>query len=153
MTTPHSQLASSQNKRSVKTRDLTTATIKHPPFAYVHLTSTTQGPPDTATDGTMDVDTDTDLDALEVRAYCTAALRQFLGHTGEAMSVDILQVRGSDVWLRISRQDLGSFTAALTAYPGLARGGGLTTVLRLRACGDWLGSLLGRTEEHDLWTS
>lgn len=67
--------------------------------------------------------------------------------------MDILQVRGSDVWLRVPREDLGGFAAALTAYAGLSRGGGVVTVLRLRACGDWLGSLLGRAEEHDLWTS
>jgi len=96
---------------------------------------------------------DSDLDALQVRAYCTSALRQFLGDTGAAVSVDILAVRDSNVWVRVPQADLGGFSAAMTAYGGMARGGGVTTVLRLRACGDWLGSLLGRTEQHELWAS
>jgi ribonuclease P/MRP protein subunit POP8 len=96
---------------------------------------------------------DSSLDALQVRAYCTSALRQFLGDTGAAISVDILAVRNDDIWVRVPRADLAGFSAALTAYGGMARGRGVTTVLRLRACGDWLGSLLGRAEQQELWAS
>ncbi|KAK5663084.1 hypothetical protein OQA88_6500 [Cercophora sp. LCS_1] len=130
---------------AAKTRELTSCTIRSPPYAYAHLTSTTHG--STAND----IDIDEGLDALQVRAYCTAALRQFLGDTGAAISVDTLLVRGADVWLRVPRQDLGAFAAAMTAYGGMSRGGGATTVMRLQTCGDWLGSLLGRAGESQVW--
>ncbi|KAK0626689.1 hypothetical protein B0T14DRAFT_422953 [Immersiella caudata] len=131
-----------------KARDLATLTIKSPPFAYAHLTSTTSSPA-----GGSSMALDNPLDALTVRSYCTSALQQFLGATGAAISVDILAVRDENVWVRVPRPDLAAFSAALTAYSGLPRGGGVTTVLRLQACGDWLGSLLGRAEQAELWAS
>ncbi|KAK0651980.1 hypothetical protein B0T16DRAFT_320777 [Cercophora newfieldiana] len=131
-----------------KTQDLATLTIKPPPFAYAHLTATTTSPDPDETSMSLDP-----LDALQVRAYCNSALRQFLGDTGAAIPVDILSVQASDVWVRVPRTDLSGFSASLTAYSGLAQGGGTTTVLRLRACGDWLGSLLGRVEQQELWAS
>lgn len=138
----------SQPTKPLKTRELTSTTISTPPFAYAHLIATTHS---SSTTDENDIDMDEGLDALQVRAYCTAALRQFLGDTGVAISIDTLLVRGVHVWLRVPRQDLGAFAAAMTAYGGMARGGGATTVMRVQACGDWLGSLLGRGEEAKIW--
>ncbi|KAK0727988.1 hypothetical protein B0T26DRAFT_596996, partial [Lasiosphaeria miniovina] len=136
-----------------KGRELMTCTIRAPPFAYAQLAAVS----DTSSSTTDD------LDALQVRAYCTSALRQFLGDTGAGMAVDILSVTGSSCWVRVPRADLGAFAAALTAFGGVSLtnsggggGGGAKTamlVLQVQACGDWLGSLIGRAEQGALWTS
>ncbi|KAK4453622.1 hypothetical protein QBC34DRAFT_189564 [Podospora aff. communis PSN243] len=137
-----------ETAKNPKARELATLTIKSSPFAYAHLASTTLTPDE---DSSMALNNP--LDALTVRSYCTAALSQFLGATGAAISVDILVVRDENVWVRVPKPDLAAFCAALTAYRGLPRGGASTTLLRLQACGDWLGSLLGRAEETELWAS
>ncbi|KAK3378164.1 hypothetical protein B0H63DRAFT_238622 [Podospora didyma] len=133
-----------------KSQEQRSCTVKAPPFAYAHFGAVFDTPATTAKNA--------DLDALQVRAYFTSALRQFLGDTGSAISVDILVVRGSECWVRVPQPDLGAFAAAITAFGGvssssLSSGGGGMMILQLRACGDWLGSLLGRAEEHELWTS
>ncbi|KXX78424.1 hypothetical protein MMYC01_203488 [Madurella mycetomatis] len=135
-----------QPKPSKKSQILLQTTLRPPPFAYAHL-SLAPTPPDQS-HGVPP------LDALQVRSYLTSALRQFLGHTGAGMSVDILLVRGGSAWVRVPQPDLGAFAAAVTAYPGTGSHGAETTmVLQLKACGDWLGALLGREEEAGLWTS
>ena len=125
-----------------KTRELTTATIKSPPFSYLHLTTG-----DSAA---------TPLDALQVRSYCAAACRQFLGATGAAIPVDILLMSadggGGDAWVRVPRADLGAFAGAMTAYGGTSRDGEVM-VLRVKACGDWLGSLVGGQGVERVWGS
>lgn len=130
----------------------TTTTLKNPPFAYAHLTllnPATTTTPTTAAPAT--------LDALQVRSYLTAALRQFLGDTGAAMPIDILQLQPPSVWVRVSRPDLAAFAAGVTAFAGLPAGQGQAQgqegrmVLQVRACGDWLGALIGDGEEAALW--
>ncbi|KAK1835815.1 hypothetical protein QBC39DRAFT_297657 [Podospora conica] len=125
-----------------KTRELTTATIKSPPFAYLHLSASSST---------------TTLDALQVRSYCTSACRQFLGATGAAIPVDILSVPsgsgGGDAWVRVPRADLGAFAGAITAYGGSSSDAGGVMVLRVKACGDWLGSLVGGEGEERVWGS
>ncbi|KAK3308648.1 uncharacterized protein B0T15DRAFT_391594 [Chaetomium strumarium] len=141
---------SSQRTKSKKTFTLATATLKHPPFAYAHLSLATSAfSPSPARSA------DTGLDALQVRSYLTAALRQFLGDTGAAIPIDILLVQGQSAWVRVPREDLAAFAAGVTAFPGLppssGEAGGGTMLLQLRACGDWLGSLIGREEQAGLW--
>ncbi|KAK4193096.1 hypothetical protein QBC35DRAFT_164511 [Podospora australis] len=139
-TVPH-QL---QPKPKTKTRDLATLTIKSPAFTYAHLSSSI---PFSTTS-----QQETNLDALQVKSYLTAALRQFLGDTGVAIPIDILLVKGTSAWVRLPQPDLGAFAGAITAFPGLG-GGGETLLLHLEACGDYLGSLIGRAEEADMWRS
>ncbi len=91
------------------------------------------------------------LDALEVRSYCALALQRFLGVSGAGMPVDVLKVQGCECWVRVPREDLARFAAAITAWPGVSRGGS-AAVLQIRASGNWLGSLLGR-DQNKLWTS
>lgn len=134
-------LNSTQHQKKVQAScELFACTIKAPPFAYAHLGLVTE------------TSEPTQLDDLQVRSYCTTALHQFLGDTGTAIALDILKVQGTECWLRMPRQDLGAFSAAITAFPGLTQGGS-TSLLRLLACGDWLGSLVGRVDQQKLWTS
>lgn len=128
------------HSKSHKSHSLSTTTLRSPPFAYAHLELIT------------DISGVVQLDDLQVRSYITAALRQFLGDHGAAVATDILKVDGRECWLRLPRQDLSLFSAAITAFPGTSMGGG-RAVLRLLACGDWLGSLVGRADEKRLWSS
>ncbi|KAK4460236.1 hypothetical protein QBC42DRAFT_272931 [Cladorrhinum samala] len=133
----HPPLPSSLPKSS-HSQTLTTLTISSPPFSYAHLSTTAALPGQ-------------ELDMIEVRSYLTAALRQFLGDTGVAIPIDILKVQETSVWVRLPRQDLGAFAGAITAFPGITQNESLL-LLQLKACGDYLSSLLGRGEgEADIW--
>ena len=134
------EMASSKcgQPKASKSLELFTRTIKSPPYSYARLEMTTE-----------DL-RPVQLDALQVRAYCSAALRQFLGDTGMAIAVDILKVEGAECWLRVPHDDLAAFAAAITAFPGSSQSGQLS-VLRLRGCGDWLGSLFGEAGKQKLW--
>lgn len=125
-------------EKSQKCHELFTSTMRKPPYAYAHLEIVTD-PEETEA-----------VDEIQVRMYFTKALGQFLGTTGTAIPIDILKVQGRECWVRVPRQDLGPLTSAITAWTGEFRGG-ITTILQLRACGDWLGSLLGRTDQQKLW--
>ncbi|KAK3325621.1 hypothetical protein B0H66DRAFT_131143 [Apodospora peruviana] len=147
----HAQKADKPTKKkpSAAVRELKTCTIRSPPFAYVHLSSSSTG-------GHLSdqLEEEDPLDALQIRSYCTSALRQFLGDTGVATMLDILLVRERECYLRLPREDLAAFAAAITAFPGTkgSGGGGMMLLLQVRACGDWLGSLIGRVEEGVVWT-
>ncbi|KAK1243567.1 hypothetical protein MKX08_001705 [Trichoderma sp. CBMAI-0020] len=91
--------------RLQKSHELLTCTIKSPSFSYIHLELLTDPP-----------DASVELDNLQVKSYCTAALTQFLGITGSAISLDILKIEESGCWIRVPRDDLGPFAAALTAW-------------------------------------
>lgn len=114
-------------------------TIKAPQFAYAHL--------ELHTDGSRAVT----LDELFVRSYCTAALRQYLGHTGAAIPLDILKVEGTHCWLRMPRDDVKPFAAALTASRGSVGDDDTPCLLRIKQCSDWLGSMVGNEELAKLW--
>ncbi|KAI1138760.1 hypothetical protein F5Y05DRAFT_350123 [Hypoxylon sp. FL0543] len=122
-----------------KSHELVTATIKAPRFSYAHLEVVTNS-----------VDP-VELDALQVRSYCTSALKQFLGATGVGIPLDVLKVEGRECWLRMPRDDLGAFSAAITAWQGLYQDS-VHYSLRIRGCSDWLGALVGRDGEDLLWT-
>ncbi|OPB39990.1 hypothetical protein A0O28_0000690 [Trichoderma guizhouense] len=124
-----------------KSQELLTCIIKSPPFSYVHLELRTN-PPNAAVE----------LDNLQVKSYCTAALRQFLGLTGTAIPLDVLKVEGSDCWIRVPREDLGSFAAALTAWKGTSDGG-IESLLRIKQCSDWLGAMVGSHGQDRLWNN
>ncbi|CAJ2508196.1 Uu.00g093820.m01.CDS01 [Anthostomella pinea] len=131
--------------KAKKAHELVTCTIKAPPFSYAHLEVFSNNT--TSTTNTDEID----LDALQVRSYCTAALKQFLGATGTAVPLDILKVDGRSCWLRVPRDDLGAFSAAITAWQGTSQDG-VRYSLRLRGCSDWLGALVGQQGEERLWT-
>jgi ribonuclease P/MRP protein subunit POP8 len=139
---PEADRSSTKKPRLDKSHDILTCTIKTPEFSYAHMElitdSTTAGPPS--------------LDELQVKSYCTAALRQFLGLTGAGMSLDILKAEGAHCWVRVPRPDLGSFAAAITAWRGTTEDG-VACLLRVRRCSDWLGSMVGSEGQDRLWNS
>ncbi|KAL2163142.1 hypothetical protein VTH06DRAFT_6978 [Thermothelomyces fergusii] len=157
--------AAKRKGHPTRTRTLATITVRSPPWSYAHLAVAN---PPRAAGATSPAPAPAPVpDMLEIRAYLTAALRQFLGDTGAAIPVDILAVgRGdgdgdsSGVWVRVPRQDLNLFVGAVTAFAGLptsstvgsGQGAGEERmVLQVRAAGNWLGSLLGRGDEGKLW--
>ncbi|PTB62811.1 hypothetical protein BBK36DRAFT_1172106 [Trichoderma citrinoviride] len=127
--------------RLSKTHELLTCTIRAPPFSYVHLELLTN-PPEAAVE----------LDNLQVKSYCTAALRQFLGLTGTAIPLDVLKVEAAECWIRVPREDLGAFAAALTAWKG-SSDGGVEFLLRVKQCSDWLGAMAGSHGQDQLWNN
>ncbi|KAF4460568.1 hypothetical protein FALBO_12651 [Fusarium albosuccineum] len=129
-----------QQKDLEKSHDILTCTVKEPPFSYVHLELIT----DSA------ANTPVTLDNLMVKSYCTAALRQFLGLTGEAIPLDILKVENSHAWVRIPRPDLGPFSAAITAWQGTSENATRVS-LQIRQCADWLGAMVGADGQDQLW--
>lgn len=129
-----------EKPRLEKSHEILTCTIKAPHFSYAHL--------EAVTDGTEPVE----LDNLQVKSYCTAALRQFMGITGEAIALDILKVQGNQCWVRLPRPDLGTFAAAITAWRGTTEED-TQRVLRIRQCSDWLGTMVGSDGQDRLWTS
>ncbi|KAL7925280.1 hypothetical protein ACQKWADRAFT_217866 [Trichoderma austrokoningii] len=131
-----------EKPRLQKTRELLTCTIKSPSFSYIHLELLTDTPDDA----------DAELDNLQVKSYCTAALTQFLGITGSAISLDILKVERSACWIRVPRDDLGPFAAALTAWKGTSDGG-VKRLLRIKQCSDWLGMMAGSDGQDQLWNN
>ncbi|KAK0392228.1 hypothetical protein NLU13_1725 [Sarocladium strictum] len=126
-----------------KSIDILTCTIRAPPFSYVHLEVVSADPTSN--------NQDSNLDELQVKSYCSAACRQFLGLTGAAIPIDILKVDGMDCWLRLPRQDLGSFSAAVTTWKGTTDEKGERVVLRVKQCSDWLGMMVGTEQQAKLW--
>lgn len=131
------QKASETKSKSSKSHGIYTTTLKSPQFAYAHLEIIS------ATSDTI-----LSLDELTVRQYLTSALKQFLGITGTAMPIDILKVSGREAWVRLPRQDLGTFAAAMTAWVGT---GSSISGFRICAAGDWLGALVGRYDQRKIW--
>lgn len=129
-----------QQKDLDKSHDILTCTIKEPPFSYVHL--------ELVSDRSGAVT----LDNLQVKSYCTAALRQLLGLTGQAISLDILKVEDSHAWVRVPRPDLGSFSAAITSWSGTSDDGAQVS-LQVRQCADWLGAMVGADGQDRLWNA
>lgn len=128
-----------KDKSLPKSHDIFTRTIKTPPFSYAHLTLVTSSNSKPEP-----------LDELQVKSYCTNALRQFLGLTGQAIPVDILKAEGTECWVRVPREDLGAFAAAITAYRGVEEDG-VERVLTLKQCSDWLGAMVGRDGQDRIW--
>ncbi|KAJ8125938.1 hypothetical protein O1611_g7699 [Lasiodiplodia mahajangana] len=126
--------------RAKKSYELAKFVIKAPSYSYAHLEISNAEP----SKGEA-------LDALQVKSYCVAALNQFLGATGVAIHLDILKVEGQSCWLRLPRDDLGAFAAAITAWQGTTQDG-VHSVFRIRGCSDWLGALVGQQDEWKLWT-
>lgn len=134
-----------------KSHDILTCTIRAPQFAYAQMELVTSN--DYA-DGSQSQSQfqKPALDSLQVKTYCTNALRQFLGLTGAAIPVDVLKAQGTDCWVRVPRDDLGSFAAAMTSWRG-TREDGVHYLLRLKQCSDWLGAMVGSSGQDEIWNA
>ncbi|OHE93178.1 hypothetical protein CORC01_11495 [Colletotrichum orchidophilum] len=135
--------ASTPRATGHKSHEPLTCTIKTPAFSYAHLELISDSPRSQET---------LELDNLQVRSYCSAALSQFLGATGSAIPIDILKVEAAQCWLRVPRQDLSPFAAAITAWAGVSDQG-KRQVLRVKQCSDYLGAIVGTDGQENLWSS
>jgi ribonuclease P/MRP protein subunit POP8 len=145
------QISQAKKKQKLeKSYDILTCTVKSPQFAYAHLELITTSSLTASSSSNDTQDPKLGLDALQVKSYCTAALRQFLGLTGVAVPVDILKVQGGDCWVRVPRPDLSLFAAAMTAWKGSVEDGNLR-LLRVKQCSDWLGTMVGSDGQERLW--
>ena len=120
--------------------DITTKTIKTPPFSYAYFEYISDGLPTS------------ELDALTVRSHLTSGLNQFLGLTGAAISVDILKVAINGCWVRVPREDLRAVVAAMGQWIGTGEGNA-KEAWKLKASGNWLGSLVASQEVQETWTT
>jgi ribonuclease P/MRP protein subunit POP8 len=130
---------STQQKQQSKGHEITTKTIKATPFSYACL--------ELISESTSKIN----LDDLTVRSYITAALTQFLGLTGSAISVDILKVEGRECWIRVPREDLSPAMAAVGGWVGENDEQGKVG-WKVKASGNWLSSLLGNQEVEKIWS-
>jgi ribonuclease P/MRP protein subunit POP8 len=120
--------------------DIYTKTIKNPPFSYAYLEYISDGPPIP------------ELDILTVRSHLTSGLNQFLGLTGAAISVDILKVDRNGCWIRVPRVDLSAVVAAMGQWIGTGEGNA-KVAWKLKASGNWLGSLAASQGVQDTWAT
>jgi ribonuclease P/MRP protein subunit POP8 len=133
-------LTSTQQKQnSSKGHEIITKTIKTPPFSYACL--------ELISESTSEIN----LDDLTVRSYITAALTQFLGLTGSAISMDILKVDGRECWIRVPREDLSPVMAAVGGWVGGNEEAGKVG-WRVKASGNWLSSLIGSQGLEKIWS-
>src|SRR4051794_7213490 len=131
---------SKRKQKVLKGHEITTKTIKTPPFSYACL--------EIISDSVMQAQ----LDELTVRSHLTAALTQFLGLSGSAISVDILKIEGSESWIRVPREDLSQLLAAVGVWIGGNDANGKVG-WRVKAKGNWLSSLVGNQGVENIWSN
>ncbi|KAH8598011.1 hypothetical protein B0O99DRAFT_480537, partial [Bisporella sp. PMI_857] len=125
-----------KKQNTQKGYEIISKTLKTPPFSYACL--------ELVTDPSAD---DTVLDEITVRSHVISALTQFLGLTGAAISIDILKVEGKETWIRVPREDLSPFLAAVGGWVG----GDGTVGWKVKANGNWLSSLVGNSGLEKIW--
>jgi len=134
-----------RSKPHLKGHEITSRTIKTPPWTYIHLNLLTSDPISTP---------HTKLDLLTARTYLTNALTQFLGLSGSAIAVDFLKLedgvendgRCGDVWIRVPREDAGVFLAAVGGWVS-----GTGVGWKVLSWGNWLGALQGGSTTESVW--
>lgn len=127
METPKLDLHLNQPSQNAAPRSII---IRNLPWTYFHLTLiSTASLASTSNALTTDI--------LTARTYLTSALQQFLGLTGTAIPIDFLKVQGTDVWIRVPREDGAVLANALSGWLG-AEG----MAWRIRGKTEWLGRLI-----------
>lgn len=86
------------------------------------------------------------VDAVTAHLQLTAALTQFLGLHGSAIPIDILNISGADVWIRIPHEDHSALNAALGGWIS-SKGEGW----RVMDSSSWDARALGRESGQDLF--
>lgn len=137
---------------ATKNLELASRTIRSPSHAYIHLELQSSSSSSSSSSLSHQHEDADPLDALQLKSYLTAALKQFLGLHGAAIPFDILKVDRGQGWIRLPRDDLAAFAAAITAWTGTSLSGNQHVILRLRGCSDWLGTLVGRDGEDRVWS-
>jgi ribonuclease P/MRP protein subunit POP8 len=149
------QIPTSKTKIS-RGHEITCKTIKNPPFSYacLELISSSVSPaldPNNNPEPTRT--TIAVLDPVTIRTYITSALTQFLGLSGSAISIDILKIEGSRVWIRTPSDDLAPVLAATGGWVGKDTGslGENRVGWRIRGSGNWLSVLVTDGERDRVW--
>jgi ribonuclease P/MRP protein subunit POP8 len=85
---------------------LHSSTLRRPQWTYFHLSafSTANEPPS--------------YDAISTRQNLSNAMKKFLGLTGSSIPIDILKIEGSEVWLRVPRDNSRAFHEGVSAWIG-----------------------------------
>jgi len=122
----------SSKSKSADTDEIS-ITIRDLPWSYLHLELITSPPPPSP---------QPPLDAITALQHLTSALRQFLGATGTAIPVDILQTSKQEAWIRVPRQDSSAVVAAVAQWSQGSPGHG-EVAWRVRGRSEWLGGLTG----------
>lgn len=110
-TTPNPSQA---QKRPHPSKPPQTLTLRNPPWTYIHLQHLTPS-------ATTTVNTNTNpsaLDALTAHLHLTTALTQYLGTHGAAVPIDVLNLKGSEVWIRVPAGDFRGVVAAAGGWVG-----------------------------------
>jgi len=149
---PSVSTAINTNTKESSAHDIFNCTISKPAHAYAQLELVTAEVISVSSPRSNHPAAEVELDALQVRSHCTAALKQYLGLTGVAIPIDVLKVLGRECWVRVPREDLPAFTTSITAWSGVVQEG-TTSMLRVCASGNWLGNLIDRGNQRGLWTS
>lgn len=139
MTDAPPSTSTQQKQKSSKGHEIITKTIKTPPFSYACLELICESSSEIM------------LDDLTVRSYITAALTQFLGLTGSAISVDIMKVDGRECWIRVPREDLSPVMAAVGGWVG-GNNEQEKVGWMVKASGNWLSSLVGNQGVEKIWS-
>ncbi|KAH8702554.1 hypothetical protein BGW36DRAFT_424826 [Talaromyces proteolyticus] len=121
-------------------------TARNPPWTYLKLQLITEP-----------ITRRVHLDALTARTHLSAALAQFLGLMGTAVSIDILKIEDENgvLWIRVPREDGAAVVAAVSSWVGSSttssgRGGvgeeeeweeGGAVAWRVLAKGNFLGAV------------
>lgn len=126
------------SSRAIEETSETTFTLRHPPYVYIYLIVKTTSP-------TAPVE----LDKVTAQSYLRSALSQFLGLTGTAIELDLLKVKGKDIWLRVAKEDASAVVAAVSQWASTRQ----DVSLQVRARGTWLGAVMAKGRIDDsLWT-
>jgi ribonuclease P/MRP protein subunit POP8 len=126
----HAPEEPTQSQKAVKpsrpnaSTTLHTNTLRQPPWTYFHLSLFTTAPGQPS------------LDAISARQNLNSAMTRFLGLTGSSIPLDILQLEGQELWVRVPRDNSRAFHEAVSAWIG---GGQARFVVKGRD--DWLMKL------------
>ena len=123
-----------------------TTTFRHPPYTYLHLSLFTIPSSNHAT--RAGPTKPPELDAVTALQHLTSALQQSLGLVGTAIPIDILKIQDQDIWIRVPYEDGSAVVTAVSQWSSSAN----RVALRLRGRSAWLGGLVGRGNESELWT-
>jgi len=143
---------SQNSSKAHRGHEISTKTIKVPSFSYAHLQVISLDVPNSlsSTSPSVSASIKSELDVLTLRSHIMSALSLFLGLSGSAIDVDILKIEGNDCWIRVSREDLSPVLAALGGWNGKSSSDGRVGFI-VKAFGNWLGSLVSRSEYKGIW--
>ncbi|KAF1353466.1 hypothetical protein BDV97DRAFT_396300 [Delphinella strobiligena] len=128
-----------KRKKTTKHTTLSQFTIRNPAWSYIHLSLIL---PSTSSPSTSPP---SPLDSPTAQLHLQSALSSFLGLHGTAVPIDFLKIEGQQVWLRVPREDVSAFVAAMGGWVGKSGQG-----WRVHGWGCW-GADMGREGGGDLF--